>query len=335
MAITDQESLFKPFKPEKYQPSDSNTGISSRKDVSAGRVISTLAPKTTSNTSTSNTNSEISKAKKAEPVVVQPSEPPFKYDPDYQALLTYATGQGYTLPSDDQKKLQNSLVLALKDNDIWNELDLFYIFATDGDVNFASLNWRFPNSYKVTPVNNPTFTANVGFTGNGTDAYLDTGWNTTLGSKYERNYASHGVVTNSHRGTNLTDSIGYHGGGSGPYAAINYFNGVGGKNAKDGFYINTSTAANVNPVVTSFRAVTVEGQSQRNYQYASFSVGNNAGIPPLLSNARIYIMQRGIAGSNWYAHSSIEFKADFWGGFLGAKQIKALGDSIDSYLNAL
>jgi len=334
MALKDQESLFKPFKPEKYQPADTSQGISSRNGITSGKVASTLAPATTPSYNNPETG-DTSKAKKAEPVVVQPSEPPFKYDSDYQALLTYATNQGYTLPSDDQKKLQNSLVLALKDNDIWGALDLFYVFATDGDVNFASLNWRFPNSYKVTPVNNPTFTANVGFTGNGTDAYLDTGWNTTLGSKYERRYASHGVITNKHRGTNDTDSIGYHGGGSGPYAAINYYNGTFGLNAKDGFYINTSTAANTNVLETSFRAVTVDGQSQRNYQFADYSTGNNATIPPLLSNARIYIMQRGIAGSEWYAPSSIEFKADFWGAFLNAAQIKALGTSLDSYINAL
>jgi len=333
MALKDQESLFKPFKPEKYQPADTSQGISSRNGITSGKVASTLAPATTPSYNNPETG-DTSKAKKAEPVVVQPSEPPFKYDSDYQALLTYATNQGYTLPSDDQKKLQNSLVLALKDNDIWGALDLFYVFATDGDVNFASLNWRFPNSYKVTPVNDPTFTANVGFTGNGTDAYLDTGWNTTLGSKYERKYASHGVFTNSHRGTNITGDIGYHGGGSGPYAAINYYNADFGINGRDGFYINTNSAVNLTPLTTNFRAVTINGQTQQSYRYAAYSVGSNATTQPL-NNDRIYIMQRGIAGSEWYAPSSIEFKADFWGGFLDASQIKALGASLDSYVNAL
>ena len=36
------------------------------------------------------------------------------FDPDYQAVLDYATTQGYTLPSASQQTAQNQLVLDLK-----------------------------------------------------------------------------------------------------------------------------------------------------------------------------------------------------------------------------
>jgi hypothetical protein len=48
--------------------------------------------------------------------------------PDYQAVLDYATTQGYTLPSSGQQTLQNQLVVDLKDGGIWSKLDTFRVF---------------------------------------------------------------------------------------------------------------------------------------------------------------------------------------------------------------
>jgi hypothetical protein len=42
------------------------------------------------------------------------------FDADYQAVLDYATTQGYTLPSAGQQTLQNQLVVDLKDGGIWS-----------------------------------------------------------------------------------------------------------------------------------------------------------------------------------------------------------------------
>jgi len=96
------------------------------------------------------------------------------FDSDYQAVLDYATTQAYTLPSSGQQTLQNQLVLDLKSAGIWSKLDLLYVFATDGDSDFASINFLDPNNYEITEVNSPTFTTNVGFTGDGTSALLYT-----------------------------------------------------------------------------------------------------------------------------------------------------------------
>ena len=99
------------------------------------------------------------------------------FDADYQAVLNYATTQGYTLPSSGQQTLQNQLVVDLKDAGVWNKLDLFYVFAIDGDSDFASINWKDPNNFEITEVNSPTFTTNVGFTGDGSSAKLYTNFN--------------------------------------------------------------------------------------------------------------------------------------------------------------
>jgi hypothetical protein len=77
-------------------------------------------------------------------------------DADYQAVLDYATTQGYTLPSAGQQTLQNQLIVDLKAGGIWSKLDTFAVFATDGDEDFALIDWIRLTQY--TAVNSPTFT---------------------------------------------------------------------------------------------------------------------------------------------------------------------------------
>jgi hypothetical protein len=101
----------------------------------------------------------------------------FAFDADYQAVLDYATTQGYTLPSAGQQLLQNQLIVDLKDDGVWSGLDLFYVFATDGDSDFATINWKDPDNFECIEVNSPTFTSNQGFASNGTSSYLNTDYN--------------------------------------------------------------------------------------------------------------------------------------------------------------
>lgn len=96
------------------------------------------------------------------------------FDADYQAILDYATAQGYTLPSAGQQTLQNNLLVALKTNNIWNKLHLFRIYATDGDEDFATLNWKNPAVFQAIRVNAATFITNQGYQGDGVSSVLNT-----------------------------------------------------------------------------------------------------------------------------------------------------------------
>ncbi len=98
-------------------------------------------------------------------------------DSDYQAVLDYATTQGYTLPSAAQQTLQNQLVLDMKAAGIaWSDLSLFYVMATDGSNEYAGINWADPNNFELTQVGSPTFITNEGFQGNGSSMALNTGF---------------------------------------------------------------------------------------------------------------------------------------------------------------
>jgi len=113
----------------------------------------------------------------------------FVPDTSYQAILTYATTQGYTLPSSGQQVKQNQLVLDLKAAGIWNKLDTLAVFATDGNSNFGLIDWKRLSQY--TAVNSPTFTTNQGFQGNGTSSYINTNFiPSTAGINFTLNNAS-------------------------------------------------------------------------------------------------------------------------------------------------
>jgi hypothetical protein len=115
------------------------------------------------------------------------------YSSEYQQLLNYATTQGYTLPSSDQKAKQNALIIALKSNGIWDSLDVFYCFANNGSKEFATLNWKDPSTFQCAMVNSPVFTSNVGFKSTGPTQYLDTQYIPNNGTNYTLADASFGT----------------------------------------------------------------------------------------------------------------------------------------------
>ena len=116
------------------------------------------------------------------------------FDADYQAVLDRASTLGYTAPSAAQQTLQNTLVEDLKTAGVWSKLDAFYLFATDGDSDYATLNFVAPSNFQATKTNSPTFTADEGFTGDGVSAYLDTNLNQANNTtNYTQDAASFGV----------------------------------------------------------------------------------------------------------------------------------------------
>jgi lysophospholipase L1-like esterase len=106
---------------------------------------------------------------------------------EYQSILTYATGQGWTLPSAINQGDQNAYVAALKANSTWTTKDVLYVTLTDGDRNFARINWKNPGTNNLTENGTLTFTSRQGFTGNGTTGYLNTGYNTASGTQFTQN----------------------------------------------------------------------------------------------------------------------------------------------------
>jgi hypothetical protein len=251
------------------------------------------------------------------------------YTTEYTALLNQATSLGYSTPSSTQRIQQDILISNLKSDGLWDKLDLLYILATDGSSQFSTLNWINPNANQLNLVNSPTFTPNLGFSGNGSSAYLDPGWNITLATKASQNSISHGVLTNS---VNPNVNVGYHGGGSNPYNIINTW----AEGNYDGFYANGG-GINITRKVSSFRAVSrTASNNVVTYQDANIDSSPFTTFPSSAPSAGpIYIMARGVPAPQWHAPSEIYFKADFWGAGLTQAEMDLLRTRLTDYVNSL
>lgn len=81
---------------------------------------------------------------------------------EYKKITDYATSQAFALPSEAVQAKQITLLEDLIRAGIWNELDLFYNFLTDGDEGFAKINWKNPGAYPATLKGDASFIPNVG-----------------------------------------------------------------------------------------------------------------------------------------------------------------------------
>ena len=95
------------------------------------------------------------------------------FDPDYQAVLDYATTQGYTLPTASEQILQNQLMIDRKSAGLWDKDDVFAPFA-GSNTSFGSICWK--RLITMDLLNTPTYNRVTGFTGGGT-AHINTKYN--------------------------------------------------------------------------------------------------------------------------------------------------------------
>ena len=113
-----------------------------------------------------------------------------KYEPEYLAVLAYATSQGYTLPKRDQSNKNNKKIKRLKEEGIFTELDLLYNFKqAAGLADFSRINWVNPGTYNVTQSNPalvPTFETDRGYKGH-----------EASGSYFSTNYIPSSSATNA------------------------------------------------------------------------------------------------------------------------------------------
>lgn len=126
------------------------------------------------------------------------------YQPEaasYFAAMTVA-------PDDTRKGHINTFVTALKSAGIWTKLDRLFLFASH-DAQAGLLDLLNP-AQSASAVASPTFTTNKGFKGNGTDSYVDSNFNPTVGTNnYVKDSGYFGVWVNTSGTTNSTASCGW------------------------------------------------------------------------------------------------------------------------------
>jgi hypothetical protein len=96
-------------------------------------------------------------------------------------------------PNGARQTLINNLIVSLKNTSVWAALDVLHVYAA-ADSQAALLNWKTAAA-DGTLVNAPSFSADRGFTGNGTTSYINTNFNpvTFSGVQYAQDSCHMGV----------------------------------------------------------------------------------------------------------------------------------------------
>lgn len=112
------------------------------------------------------------------------------YSPEYQAVLTYGTAQGYELPSVLDRVQEDAFVRLLVSSGIWNLSDQILNLSASGDRSFALINIKNPGTYNASlSATAPTWLKGIGFFGNGSSSYINTNFAPSGGTNYTQNSA--------------------------------------------------------------------------------------------------------------------------------------------------
>jgi hypothetical protein len=109
----------------------------------------------------------------------------------------------------------SKLIRALKSAGVWSSLDRLWLFASENSTQALT---DVVARATATAVNSPSFTANLGYAGNGSTSYVNTNFNTSTGTNFTQNSGHWGVWQNVAKTT----------GGDGNHGIINTDAGTNG-----------------------------------------------------------------------------------------------------------
>lgn len=202
------------------------------------------------------------------------------YDPSSLALFARASVD----PDTDRKGLINDLIVGLKADSIWDELDALWFLAAH-DQQFSRLNWK-ANEFNLTEVNSPTWTLDRGYTGDGVSKHLDTNFKMgTNGVNVVQNSNSFG----SYSRTNVTNSfldLGVH---QAPFSSYHYPRlsvGAGMSSRINGSLATNSVVADSLGLSVSFRSDSTTVGQYKN----GVSLGTASDTSTTLPDLNCYIL---------------------------------------------
>lgn len=117
-------------------------------------------------------------------------------DPYAGALIARMTAVGEA-PSAGQAAAINTCIVSLRIAGLFETQNDVLVVTRGYGVNSTKMNW-LGNYCNATGINNPTYTANVGYRSNASTSYINSNYNPSVnGVLYIQNNASFGIKTNS------------------------------------------------------------------------------------------------------------------------------------------
>lgn len=240
------------------------------------------------------------------------------FPPEANALFKRMT----TPPSVTRKTLIAKLIRSLKSSGAWSALDGLLIFGA-ADSQAALLNWKSA-SYNATN-NGATFVADRGFTGDGVDDYIATGYGLGDG-QFASTSHTFGVVLRSY--VSGSRSMGVSDGGTGNSLLFRPIDGaVQVSDFMVGVSVGLSPVANV--------AAVRSGASVQLFRNGLLA-GNGTGMPtPINPGIKFAILAAQTNTGIQTGHMAGRVAAAYFGGAMTPAQISALDAALQTYLAAV
>lgn len=254
------------------------------------------------------------------------------FEPEALALF----GRMSSAPTAERAALINALIRSLKTDGVWAKLDALYLLAA-ADAQAARLNWCGAN-YNISAVNGPSFTTDRGYTGNGSSAYLETGFNpnTASGAKYSRDSAHIALWDRTNRAASSTS------------IEMGLLNGISFQTHINARWtgniglsrVNQAVSGQLGPSVASssgcYIATRTGSGAQALYKDGNLLVSNTtASVALSLANDSFVILAAKPAGGSPSSNTSDQLAyASIGGGLADADQL-ALYGAINTYLTAI
>jgi hypothetical protein len=223
-----------------------------------------------------------------------------------------------------------ALICGMVTDGTWSLMDALYIFATNNTTT-AKLN-LVSTSYTATVNGTLTFTADTGWTGDGSTGYLDTGFNPTSASgHYSLNSATLGVYDLTSRAANISTQIGVLDLGASSISYIAAFFSGGGSWDMNGLSYNSTSGVTTSQ--GSWLASRTTNMLISYYQNGSLIGSNPAEASVAIQNADVYIFCYNNSGP--MSVTSDQLSAAWIGGGLNSTQAANVQSRINNYMKAL
>lgn len=234
-----------------------------------------------------------------------------------------------TQPTDARKMQYDKLIKTLVASGVWTALDFLYVFAAADQA--TALTNLVSSSFAATAQNSPTFTANTGIAGNGSNSYLKTGYvPSTANGKLTLNNAHISLWNLTNRAASTADGMGCAGTGS-TNLIITPFNAASKLQAQLNEQGGGSTTASSQGFLLGSR---VSSATTRTTYYNGISAGSVAANTISLPTVEMFICGINSAGSFSNGTTDTIASASI-GSSLSAAQVFSFYNALQTYLHAV
>ena len=241
------------------------------------------------------------------------------FDPSAIAIFNSFT----TPPTPARRAIINALVVGLKADGIWSQLDVLYLMAA-ADSQAGTINWITPANFTLIAVNAPTFTTDRGYTGNGTTSRLRTQYTpSTNGVNFTQNNASGWVYLETNP-SNGTPDIGST---TAPRVVITGNNA--GTASGD---INTAAGSSLTGAFSTPGMLGIQRRTNTDRRF--FLNGVQSGAPSATVSNGTASQEQWVCGANSTAFSTRQQSVAAWGASLAGLEL-AFYNRILTYLQAV